>query len=280
VGTGLDALVERAMAAFDLGFDSVWLTDHLVVPEHPDAVILEAMTTAAALAARTREVRIGHLVLNATLRHPVVLAKGLATIDQISGGRLEVGLGWGSSPEETRRLGTAAGGAAERASVLADTLAVLPALLRGEPVSFAGRWFTLDDVRCRPAAVQQLPPLHLAGVGPALTLPLVREHADWWNIPATHSHRVAELRPLAPDVRLSVQHLVGVVTDRRPAAALEGFARRRLAAWGPPLVGTPDELGQRFAEERAAGAEMFVVHLIDDTPEALAEFGRLVVGAS
>jgi alkanesulfonate monooxygenase SsuD/methylene tetrahydromethanopterin reductase-like flavin-dependent oxidoreductase (luciferase family) len=280
VGTRFDALVERAETAAAVGFDSVWLTDHLIVPDHPDADLLEALTTAAAVAARTSEVRIGHLVLNAALRHPVLLAKSLATVDVISGGRLEIGLGWGSLAEETRRLGVSAQAAAERADALADLLTVLPPLLRGETVSFTGRWFRLDEVRCRPATVQQLPPLHLAGVGPRRTLPLVRAHADWWNIPATHNDRVAELRPLAPDVRLSVQHLVGVVNGRRTAEGLEGFARRRLAAWGPPTVGTPGELVQRFAEQREAGAEMFVVHLIDDSLDALVEFGRDVVGAS
>lgn len=280
VGRGLDELVARADAALAAGFDSVWLTDHLVVPDHPDAEVLEALTTAAALAARTDQIRIGHLVLNATLRHPVALAKALATVDVISDGRLEIGLGWGSLPEEARRLGSSAQRASDRASVLADTLAVLRPLLRGESVSFAGRWFTLDEVACRPVAVQQPPPLHIAGVGLRHTLPLVREHADWWNVPANHSHRVAELRPLAPDVRMSVQHLVGVVGERRSAEGLAAYARRRFAAWGPPLIGVPDDLVQRFAAQRTAGAEMFVIHFVDDSLEVIEAFGRDVVGAA
>ena len=139
-----------------------------MVPDHPDAEILEALTTAAALAARTHEVRIGHLVLNTTLRHPVALAKSLATIDVISEGRLEIGLGWG--PCRRRRSASAHRRRWERTGRACWPTRSTSCRRSSEASGcrFAGRWFTLDDVRCLPAAVQQLPPLHIAGVGPRL----------------------------------------------------------------------------------------------------------------
>ena len=90
------AIEERAAAAEELGFHSVWLMDHLAAPGLPDADTLEAWTVATTLAARTSRIHIGHLVLCDAFRHPALLAKMAATLDVASGGRLELGIGWGS----------------------------------------------------------------------------------------------------------------------------------------------------------------------------------------
>ena len=108
-----ETLCERTLAAEAAGFDSVWLMDHLVAPLDPDLDTLEAWTTAAALAARTSRIRIGHLVLCDPFRHPAVLAKMAATLDVVSNGRLELGLGWGSVPDELQTFGFGAEPAAQ-----------------------------------------------------------------------------------------------------------------------------------------------------------------------
>src|SRR3954469_22860403 len=92
-----DVILERTLAAEAAGFDSVWLMDHLAAPAAPDQDTFEGWTLAAALAARTTTIRIGHLVTCDPFRHPAVLAKMAATVDVISGGRLELGIGWGSA---------------------------------------------------------------------------------------------------------------------------------------------------------------------------------------
>src|SRR5882757_9615416 len=97
-----DRIVERTLAAEAAGFDSVWLMDHLVAPRAPEVDTFEGWTIATALAARTSTIRIGHLVLCDPFRHPVLLAKMAATFDVISNGRLELGIGWGSVPDEPR----------------------------------------------------------------------------------------------------------------------------------------------------------------------------------
>src|SRR5262245_14611686 len=95
-----DELVLRARCAEAAGFESVWLVDHLWAPNTEESDILEAWTTASALAMATSRVRLGHMVLCNQFRHPVLLAKMAATLDVISGGRVELGLGWGSVAEE------------------------------------------------------------------------------------------------------------------------------------------------------------------------------------
>ena len=100
-----DRILERTLAAEAAGFDSVWLMDHFTAPLAPEVDTFEGWTIATALAARTSTIRIGHLVLCDPFRHPVLLAKMAATLDVISGGRLELGIGWGSVPDELETFG-------------------------------------------------------------------------------------------------------------------------------------------------------------------------------
>ena len=97
-----DTILERTLAAEAAGFDSVWLMDHLAAPAAPQWDTLEGWTLAAALAARTTRIRLGHLVTCDPFRHPSVLAKMAATVDVLSGGRLDLGIGWGSVDAELR----------------------------------------------------------------------------------------------------------------------------------------------------------------------------------
>src|SRR4051794_3848642 len=98
-------IVERSQAAEATGFDSLWLMDHLVAPMRLDVDTFEGWTVASALAARTERIRIGHLVLCDPFRHPALLAKMAATLDVVSNGRLDLGLGWGSVPDELHTFG-------------------------------------------------------------------------------------------------------------------------------------------------------------------------------
>ncbi len=98
-------ILERTLAAEAAGFDSVWLMDHLAAPALPETDTLEGWTLASALAVRTSSIRIGHLVTCDPFRHPAVLAKMAATVDVLSDGRLELGLGWGSVERELETFG-------------------------------------------------------------------------------------------------------------------------------------------------------------------------------
>jgi alkanesulfonate monooxygenase SsuD/methylene tetrahydromethanopterin reductase-like flavin-dependent oxidoreductase (luciferase family) len=184
VSASFDQMLEQAVRVERLGLASFWLYDHLYTPGLPDRDSLEGWTLATALLARTTTLRVGHLVLDNNLRHPVLLAKMIATADVISNGRIEVGLGSGSYALEHEQAGIAFGSMATRSSQLGEALAVVDAMLTHETVDFAGEHYTLSGMPSRPAPVQQpRPPMHVGGIGEKHTLPLVARFADVWNVP-------------------------------------------------------------------------------------------------
>jgi alkanesulfonate monooxygenase SsuD/methylene tetrahydromethanopterin reductase-like flavin-dependent oxidoreductase (luciferase family) len=267
-------ILERALAAEAAGWDSVWLMDHLVAPAAPEHDSFEGWTLAAALAARTTSIRIGHLVTCDPFRHPAVLAKMAATVDVLSDGRLELGLGWGSVEHELTAFGFDAGPPAARAARLRESITILDRMFTGEPFDHDGESFTLRGAIGRPRPVQQpRPPLHIGGAGPRLTMPLVREHADWWNCPTYAADRLAELRPLAGDARVSVQRPVALAADAAAREETLALAQRRFGTWGGLVGGTAAEAVDALAADVAAGAEGFVIQFTDfGRPETIEHF--------
>lgn len=266
---------ERTLAAEAAGFDSVWFMDHLAAPAAAEHDTLEGWVLAAAIAARTSTIRLGHLVTCDPFRHPALLAKMAATLDVISGGRLELGLGWGSVEAELHTYGIGGGRPAERAARLRETLEILPLMFSGERFDFDGEHYRLEGAIGRPAPVQQPIPLHIGGGGPRFTMPLVREYAKWWNCPSYAVDRLAELRPLAGTARVSVQHPIGLAPDETSRDEVVATAERRFGAWGGLVAGTADEVAATLREEAAAGVQGFVLQFTDfGTPETLARFMR------
>jgi alkanesulfonate monooxygenase SsuD/methylene tetrahydromethanopterin reductase-like flavin-dependent oxidoreductase (luciferase family) len=252
----------------------VWLMDHLAAPAATEHDTLEGWTLAAALAVSTTRIRIGHLVTCDPFRHPAVLAKMAATVDVLSGGRLELGIGWGSVDAELEAFGVRAGEPAARAARLGETLAVVARMFTGEPFDFAGEHFRLEGASGRPVPVQAHVPVHIGGGGPKLTMPLVREHADWWNCPSYAVGRLAELKELAGDARVSTQHPIALVPTERDRAEVTATAERRFGAWGGLLVGTAAEVAEALvAEVVDHGVEGFVIEFTDfGTPETMTRF--------
>ena len=182
---------DRADACEALGFHSIWFFDHLYGPELPDLPALEGWTLATAVLAQTTRLRVGHLVLSATFRHPALLAKMATTLDVVSGGRLELGLGSGSYRPEHERAAMSWGTLAERTELLAETLEIVTHAFAEESVTTDGPRFPLIDFPVRPRAVQlPRPPIHVGGAGERRTLPLVARYADVWNCP---TYALAEL---------------------------------------------------------------------------------------
>jgi alkanesulfonate monooxygenase SsuD/methylene tetrahydromethanopterin reductase-like flavin-dependent oxidoreductase (luciferase family) len=274
-------LERRVLAAEEVGFDSVWVLDHLAEPGLPDADCYEGWTVAAFLAARTSRIRLGHLVLCDAFRPAPLLAKMAATLDVLSGGRLDLGLGWGSVPQELSAWGFGDLSPAARSRRLRETLEVLRLLWSGEPVSYDGETVQLRDVTDRPRPVQERLPIHLGGAGRTLTMPLVAEHADWWNCPSYALGEWAELRPLAgPDVRVSVQRPVGLVPSAGKREEVAAVAHKRLGGWGGLVVADPDELARLLLAERALGVDAWVLQFSDFAqPETLELFMREVAPA-
>ena len=269
-----DVILERTLAAEAAGFDSVWLMDHLAAPAAPEHDTFEGWTLAAAIAARTTTIRVGHLVTCDPFRHPALLAKMAATVDVISGGRLELGIGWGSVPDELAAFGIGTGAPRERAARLGESLAILDLMFAGESFDFSGEHFRLRGAIGRPVPVQSpRPPVHIGGAGPQLTMPLVREHADWWNCPTYAIDRLADLLPLAGSARVSTQHPVALARTDAERAEVVGLGERRFGTWGGLVGGTAAEVVDALAAETALGVEGFVVQFTDfGRPETIEHF--------
>jgi alkanesulfonate monooxygenase SsuD/methylene tetrahydromethanopterin reductase-like flavin-dependent oxidoreductase (luciferase family) len=179
-GTRYADIREAARLLDDLGFDSVWLWDHYVSWNDPREPVLECWTTLAGLAEATRRIRLGPLVANNTNRHPGRLAKVAATLQELSGGRLEVGLGAGGLAFEQEPFGIDQGDSHERFVRLKEALEIIPALWSGEPVTFAGEFYRLQGAICAPAP-QPRPRLIVGALGPGIAR-LAGRYADGLNL--------------------------------------------------------------------------------------------------
>jgi alkanesulfonate monooxygenase SsuD/methylene tetrahydromethanopterin reductase-like flavin-dependent oxidoreductase (luciferase family) len=270
---------ERVVEAESCGYHSVWFMDHLAPPAAPGHDSFEAWTTATWVAARTATIRVGHLVLCDAFRHPVLLAEMAATLDVLSDGRLELGLGWGSVPDELERYGFGDPGSAARAGRLRETLEILGHMFEGEPFDYDGSYFQLHDAIGRPTPVQPHVPIHLGGSGPKLTLPLVRDFADWWNCPTYAADDLDELRgDFAARKRISVQRPVGLAASSSDRDEVVATAERRFGAWGGLIAGTPEEVAAALRHDIERGVELVIVQFTDfGEPETIRRFADEVI---
>jgi F420-dependent oxidoreductase-like protein len=164
-------------------FGGFWLFDHFVpINGHVEGPCLDGWTLLGALAAATRRVRLGLMVGCNGYRYPAVLAKIATTVDQVSGGRLDMGLGAGWFEQEYAMYGLPFPPAAQRIHALDEACEVLKRLWTEELASFEGKYYTLHEARHEPKPVQQPhPPLVIGGAGEKLTLRVVAKHADIYN---------------------------------------------------------------------------------------------------
>ncbi len=169
---------EIALAAEQVGFETLWIPDHPVLGS-------DSWTRLAGLAEATKRIRLGTMVSCVYYRNPVQLARTVADVDLISGGRVVLGIGSGDLPLEFEQMGLTFPPPAERAAVLEEALQVVPALLRGEEVHFAGDHFQVNGAALRPPAAQQpYVPVLVAGGGAKTTLRLTARYADANNMAA------------------------------------------------------------------------------------------------
>ena len=183
-------LVRQFRLYDELGFETAWLTDHFQRPSGPEEPFLEGWTTLAAILPQTRRIRAGVLVSSNTFRSPALLAKMAITLDQISGGRLEVGLGAGWYAREHDQFGIDFPKPAKRVARFGEAVAIIDLLLREASGSFDGTFYRLDGAALVPGSAQRpRAPLTLGAHGPRM-LATVARYADRWNSFGT----VAEIR--------------------------------------------------------------------------------------
>jgi F420-dependent oxidoreductase-like protein len=170
-------------SAEQLGFYGVYAFDHLYGQRDSDVDPFEAWTILAAMATATFRARIGLLVSPVTFRHPAVLAKMAATVDHISGGRLDFGLGAAWHQAEHDAYGIAFPPAGTRIAMLEEACVVIRRLWAEDEVDYQGQFWTLRGARCAPRPLQQPIPMVVGGSGARKTLRVVAEHADEWSFP-------------------------------------------------------------------------------------------------
>jgi F420-dependent oxidoreductase-like protein len=178
-----DDLLATWKDADGLGFDSAWVYDHFIpIFGNQDGPVLEGWTALAALAAETTRLRIGVLVTGNAYRNPALLAKMATTVDQISHGRLVLGIGAGWFERDHTAYGFPFGTARERARKLDEALQVITKLWTEDHPSFAGKFYRLEKAPFAPSNVQRPhPPIVIGGQGKRWIVPLVARYGDGWN---------------------------------------------------------------------------------------------------
>jgi F420-dependent oxidoreductase-like protein len=196
VHTGLQNTTTAELRALwrrieDHGFEWISIWDHFYAADATvrggettsGSMCLEAVSAHAALACDTTTVRCGSLVYSVGYRHPAVLANSMATIDQLSGGRVTLGLGAGWHQGEYAAYGMPFPAAGVRLRQLDEAIQCVRLLLTEDVASFEGEFFRLDEARCDPKPVQARLPLWIGGGGEKVTLRIAARHADGWNVP-------------------------------------------------------------------------------------------------
>ncbi len=285
VSFGFEDMLARAQLCEKLGITSFWLYDHLYTPGLPAFPALEGWTLATALLARTSTLRVGHLVVDNNLRHPALLAKMATTLDVISGGRLELGLGSGSYETEHQEGGFAWGSLRERTERLEEGLEIVTRMFAEERTTFAGRHYQVRDLPSLPRPVQSpRPPIHVGGIGERFTLPLAARFADVWNVPTYGLGRAqkaqaaldAECERQGRDpatLRRSLEAVLVLAADDAAADEARAVAERRYpgAGWGVDdggFVGTPAAVVDRIGWYADQGFTLFVFFPFDRGGEA------------
>jgi F420-dependent oxidoreductase-like protein len=237
-------------------FESGWTFDHFYpIFSDSDGPCLEGWSMLAALAEATHRLRLGVLVTGIHHRHPAVLANMAATIDIISDGRLEIGLGAGWNDQESSAYGLALGTPRERSDRFEEACAVLVGLLGSTSTTFHGTYFDLEEARCEPKPVQQPhPPICIGGSGERRTLRTAARFAQHWNFVGGPPD---ELRR-----KIEVLHAHCVDVGRDPSEITISTHVRH--------AGDPAATAAAAAELAAAGADLGIVQLLPPhTPDVL-----------
>jgi len=250
------------------GWDGVYFADHFMPngpgPEPLDGNTLECWSIIAALAASVPRLRLAPLVTSVTYRHPAVLAKIAAAVDQVSHGRLTLGIGAGWQENEHAAYGLALGTIRERMDRFEEAVQIVHSMLSQGRTTFAGQYFQVQDAPNQPAPVQDRLPLLIGGGGERRTLRIAARYADQWNswtTPEVLAHKLSVLRGHCEEagrdtgeIHVSTQALLFLSTDE---AWLKD--KRQDGAGRAAIVGTPAEVTDIVGRYREAGADELII---------------------
>jgi F420-dependent oxidoreductase-like protein len=261
-----------------LGYHSIWLYDHFhTVPTPTQEITFECWTSIAALARDTTRVRLGQMVTCNSYRNPALLAKMASTVDALSHGRLDCGIGAGWYAEEYTAYGYPFPGTHERLERLREAVEVILAMWTQEKANFEGNYYQVREAINQPKGVQQPHiPLLIGGGGEKVTLRLVAQHANACNIGGdipTIKHKLAVLKQHCEQLGRDYESIkrttliddcVIAQTEADVLAKLTPQQRDNLEAlrktW---LIGTPEQIRERLEEYEEAGIQELIVRFVD-----------------
>jgi F420-dependent oxidoreductase-like protein len=281
-----EAVARQAREADRSGFDTVLVMDHffqLPMLGEPDEFMLECYTLLAGLARETRDVRLSALVTGNTYRNPAVLAKTLTTLDVVSGGRAQLGIGAGWFELEHDAFGIEFGTFTDRFQKLEEALQIILPMLRGERPSLDGAWYTTREAINEPPPVSRIPVM-IGGGGEKKTLRMVAQYADESNVICAPDELDRKLEALdghceqlgrdRSEITVSWQQTacIAPTTEEARADLLAYLTRRGLdvesmsadeqARWmGNFVWGDPDTVGERFAGMLRPGLDGFTINM-------------------
>ena len=248
-----ETLLDRWLLVERLGFESAWVCDHFQQPSRPHGPYFEGWTLLAALAARTHRIRVGVLVSSNTFRHPALLAKEAVTVDHVSAGRLELGIGSGWYRPEHDAFGLPFPDTGELVDRFEESLAVLDTLLRNDTSSFEGRFYRLSDAPFRPRPLQQPRPPLTIGAHKTRMLGIAARFADRWS-----SHGSIE----------EMRHRNAILDDQCAAIGRDPRSIiRSLYGWASLMPHDPWESPDAFREIVGRYSEAGVNEFIIDAPQ-------------
>jgi F420-dependent oxidoreductase-like protein len=272
-----EAMTGVAQTADETGFTSVWLVDHFhTIPQPSQEVTFEAWTTTAALARDTKRVRVGQLVTCNGYRNPALLAKMASTVDVLSHGRLNFGIGSGWYEHEYRAYGYDYPEAPERLRYLREAVQVILKMWTEEEAAFEGKYYQVRGAINQPKGVQKPHiPLLIGGGGEKVTLKLVAQYGDACNVSgdiATIEHKFAVIKQHCETVGRDYEsiHRTSTIfcaigeTDEQAQAKIPPFLATRFGdRAGSALIGSPDTIRKRLAAFEAAGVQELIIAFPD-----------------
>jgi F420-dependent oxidoreductase-like protein len=274
-----ETMTRVAQTADELGYNSAWLVDHFhTVPQPSQEVTFECWTTTAALARDTKRIRIGQMVACNGYRNPALLAKMASTVDVLSHGRLNFGIGAGWYEHEYKAYGYPYPDAPERLRQLREAVQVILAMWTQEEAVFEGKYYQVQGAINQPKGVQKPHiPLLIGGGGEKVTLKLVAQYGDSCNVSGdidTIKHKFDVIRQHCENVgrdyesihRTSTSICSIGETDEEAIAKIPASVRSRFSnLMGAGLVGSPDTIRQRLAAFEAAGVQELILGFPDIT---------------
>ncbi|OGD47854.1 hypothetical protein A3K69_05950 [Candidatus Bathyarchaeota archaeon RBG_16_57_9] len=278
-GFTYDQIRAVARAAEGLGYESIWVSDHLfLTPQTVETNCLECYTVLTALARDTGRLRLGAMVASQSYRNPALLAKVVASLDHISGGRLNFGIGAGWKDVEYNAYGYPFPGPGVRIGQLDEALEICRRMWTDDRASFKGKYYSIQEALCSPKPVQSPLPVWVGGTGDR-TLRVSAKHADavnfsWSHPPGFIEERLGMLRRHCrrlgrdpSEIRVSVGLMVVLDETREGVdARLEQLRLSRdteymryLSRQKPNVSATPDELAELLREYVSLGVDHFIL---------------------